>query len=65
MAANVRFDQSLKSALYQNTGGTLAMLKLAESFKSLQAFVHVSTSYCHCDQKILEEKVYEVPHNPR
>lgn len=59
MAANVRFDQPLKSALLMNTGGTLNMLELATEFKKLVSFVHVSTSYCHCDQTELEERPYE------
>ncbi|KAF2896425.1 hypothetical protein ILUMI_09748 [Ignelater luminosus] len=65
MAANVRFDQPLKTALIMNTGGTLKILELAENFKKLTAFVHVSTSYCHCDQTELKEEFYPAPHNPR
>lgn len=65
MAANVRFDQPLKSAVLLNTGGTKHLLDLACSFKKLAAFVHVSTSYCHCDEVVLEEKLYKAPHNPR
>ncbi|KAB0791432.1 hypothetical protein PPYR_03232 [Photinus pyralis] len=65
MAANVRFDQSLKTALVMNTGGTLMVLELIASFKRLRAFVHVSTSYCHCDETVLEERVYFAPHRPR
>lgn len=65
MAANVRFDQPLKTSLIMNTGGTLKILELAENFKKLTAFVHVSTSYCHCDQIELKEEFYPAPHNPR
>ncbi|RZC41503.1 fatty acyl-CoA reductase 1 [Asbolus verrucosus] len=65
MAANVRFDQPLKSAVLLNTGGTKNLLDLACSFKKLTAFVHVSTSYCHCNEVKLEEKLYKAPHDPR
>jgi len=65
VAANVRFDQPLKTALLMNTGGTLKVLELASRCKKLDAFIHVSTSYCHCDETILEEKIYKAPHDPR
>ncbi|KAF7269473.1 hypothetical protein GWI33_017473 [Rhynchophorus ferrugineus] len=65
MAANVRFDQLLKHAVLLNTGGTLNVLDLTCIFNKLKVFVHVSTSYCHCDQTKLEEKLYPAPHNPR
>uniref|UniRef100_A0AAR5Q7C2 Fatty acyl-CoA reductase n=2 Tax=Dendroctonus ponderosae TaxID=77166 RepID=A0AAR5Q7C2_DENPD len=65
MAANVRFDQPLKSAVLLNTGGTLNVLDLACRFKKVKVFVHTSTSYCHCDETRLEEKLYPAPHNPR
>ncbi|GLV36882.1 uncharacterized protein CBL_02283 [Carabus blaptoides fortunei] len=65
MAANVRFDQPLKSALLMNTGGALNVLEVAENFTNLKSFVHVSTAYCHCDETELEERPYEAPHAPR
>ncbi|XP_030767994.1 putative fatty acyl-CoA reductase CG5065 [Sitophilus oryzae] len=65
MAANVRFDQPLKNAVLLNTGGTLNVLDLVCTFKKLKVFLHVSTSYCHCDETKLEEKLYPSPHNPR
>ncbi|KAK4878652.1 hypothetical protein RN001_011158 [Aquatica leii] len=65
LAANVRFDQSLKTALNMNTRGTLQVLDLASTFQRLKVFVHVSTSYCQCDEVVLEEKVYPAPHRPR
>ncbi|XP_066144787.1 putative fatty acyl-CoA reductase CG5065 [Euwallacea fornicatus] len=65
MAANVRFDQPLKNAVMLNTGGTLNVLELVHRFKKLKVFVHTSTSYCHCNENNLEEKLYPAPHNPR
>jgi len=34
------------------------------SLKSTQVFVHVSTSYCHLDEKVLFEKAYPPPTDP-
>lgn len=65
MAANVRFDQALKPALLLNTGGALNVLEFALGLKNLKAFIHVSTCYCHCDETVLEEKIYPAPHNPK
>ncbi|XP_069702746.1 putative fatty acyl-CoA reductase CG5065 [Periplaneta americana] len=63
-AANVRFDQKLKNAVRFNTMGTRRVLQLAEDIKQLDAFVHVSTAYCHCDQPVLEEVPYPAPTDP-
>lgn len=63
-AANVRFDQTLREAVNNNTVGTLRMLKLAEKMKNLQIFLHVSTTYCHCRETILEERYYAARENP-
>ncbi|KAL3270896.1 hypothetical protein HHI36_021408 [Cryptolaemus montrouzieri] len=65
MAANVRFDQQLKNALMMNTLGAKRVLDLACNFSKLKSFVHVSTSYCHCEQTTLEEKTYPAPYDPR
>lgn len=29
-----------------------------------QAFIHVSTAYCHCDEEVLEERTYMTDVNP-
>ncbi|XP_059611991.1 putative fatty acyl-CoA reductase CG5065 [Phlebotomus argentipes] len=63
-AANVRFDQALKEAVNMNTQGTYRVLKLAETVTNLDAFVHVSTAYCQCDEPVLEERGYPAPHSP-
>lgn len=63
-AANVRFDQPLQGAVQFNTLGTHKMLQLAESMKNLKAFVHVSTTYCQCNEQVLEERRYPAKHHP-
>ncbi|XP_055382887.1 putative fatty acyl-CoA reductase CG5065 [Condylostylus longicornis] len=63
-AANVRFDQPLKQIIEMNLGGTEKMLKLAEKIRNLKVFTHVSTSYSHCKEDVLEEREYEIDHDP-
>ncbi|KAG8232899.1 hypothetical protein J437_LFUL012813 [Ladona fulva] len=63
-AATIRFDVSLKQAVLLNTRGTRCMLELARQIRQLEAFVHVSTAYCHLDEKVLYEKPYPPPADP-
>lgn len=63
-AANVRFDLKLREAVNFNLNGTLSVLRLAEKMKNLQVFVHVSTTYCHCEENVLEERYYKANENP-
>ncbi|XP_073831837.1 fatty acyl-CoA reductase wat-like [Musca autumnalis] len=58
VAATVRFDEDLKSAILLNTRGAYEMVKLAQELPKMKAFVHVSTAYCHPDRKVLDEKIY-------
>lgn len=64
MAANVRFDQPLKTELTFNIKGTLNALKLAERMKKIVSFIYVSTTFCHCEEMILQEKFYPAPQDP-
>ncbi|XP_050438445.1 fatty acyl-CoA reductase 1 [Adelges cooleyi] len=63
-AATIRFDESLRKAVLLNTRGTKLALELAKEMKNLKCFVHVSTSYCHLDEKVLYEKAYPPPADP-
>ncbi|XP_034659810.1 putative fatty acyl-CoA reductase CG5065 [Drosophila subobscura] len=63
-AANVRFDQPLRPMVLMNVVGTLKVLRLAEKMSNLQTLVHVSTSYCQCNESVLEERGYPAPQNP-
>lgn len=63
-AANVRFDQPLRPMVQMNVVGTLKLLQLAEKMASLQVIIHVSTSYCQCNESVLEERAYPAPQNP-
>ncbi|KAG6443936.1 putative fatty acyl-CoA reductase CG5065 [Manduca sexta] len=63
-AACVRFDMFIRDAVNMNTVGTKKVLELAEGVKNLEAFIHVSTSYCRCELDLLEEKLYPSKHRP-
>lgn len=63
-AATIRFDEPLRKAVLLNTRGTQMMLKLAKEMKKLEVFVHISTAYCHLDEKVLYEKPYPPPRDP-
>ncbi|XP_033223503.1 putative fatty acyl-CoA reductase CG5065 [Belonocnema kinseyi] len=63
-AATVRFDELLKRAVLLNTRGTKQMLDLAKEMKNLVLFAHISTAYCHLEEKLLGEKPYPPPADP-
>nr|XP_012220659.1 PREDICTED: putative fatty acyl-CoA reductase CG5065 [Linepithema humile] len=63
-AATVRFDELLKKAVLLNTRGTKQMIELAKEMKHLVLFVHISTAYCHLEEKVLGEKTYPPPADP-
>lgn len=60
-AASVRFDDPLKEAILMNTRGTREMLEFALTLKHLKVFLHVSTTFCNADYRVIEEKIYP-PH---
>lgn len=57
-AASVRFDDSLKNAILLNTRGTVEVMRLAEKLEEIRVVLHVSTTYCNPDKKIVEEIIY-------
>ncbi|CAG4949395.1 unnamed protein product [Parnassius apollo] len=63
-AATIRFDEELKKAVLLNVRGTKLILELAKECKKLKLFVHISTAYCHLQEKLLEEKPYPPPADP-
>ncbi|XP_047038839.1 fatty acyl-CoA reductase 1 [Helicoverpa zea] len=63
-AATIRFDEELKKAVLLNVRGTKLMVELAKTCKNLKLFIHISTSYCHLHEKLLEEQAYPPPADP-
>lgn len=47
-----------------NTTGTKRILDVCKKMTKLQAFLHLSTAFCYCDQEVLLEKVYDCPQDP-
>nr|CAI5862013.1 unnamed protein product [Callosobruchus analis] len=59
-AATIRFDEPLKKAVLLNVRGTKYMLDLAKECKKLLIFVHLSTAYCHLNEKVLRRRIYNL-----
>ncbi|XP_054280697.1 fatty acyl-CoA reductase wat-like isoform X2 [Macrosteles quadrilineatus] len=64
VAATVRFDEELSSAISINVRGTKAILDLAREMPNLKSMVHVSTAYSQCHLQQIEEKFYPSAYNP-
>ncbi|XP_025162816.1 fatty acyl-CoA reductase 1-like isoform X2 [Harpegnathos saltator] len=58
IAANVRFDITLKMSVLQNVKTTRDICILGEHMKNLVALVHVSTVYSQLDKQVIDEIVY-------
>ncbi|XP_071561646.1 uncharacterized protein [Temnothorax nylanderi] len=57
-AASVRFNDTLKYAIFVNTRATRDICILAQSMKNLKALVYVGTAFAHVNNPFIEEKVY-------
>ena len=64
-AATVRFDEDLTKSVAMNVRAVSSIIALARQIDNLEALVDVSTAYCNCDLKYIEEKIYPAPVNPR
>lgn len=58
-AASVRFDDSLKYAVFMNTRGTREIMEFARGLKNIKAIMHVSTTYSHPELKTVGEVIHE------
>ncbi|EFX77101.1 hypothetical protein DAPPUDRAFT_54566 [Daphnia pulex] len=58
LAATVRFDEELKSALQMNVKGPMYLLEICRKMKNLDAFVHVSTAFSFVDRQEIDEAIY-------
>ncbi|XP_067214362.1 putative fatty acyl-CoA reductase CG5065 [Linepithema humile] len=63
-AASLRLEAKLKDAIEMNTIGTKKVLDLAKQMKQLECFLHLSTAFCHVDQKELSERFFDSPDDP-
>lgn len=65
MAATVNFEAPLKTAVEMNVRGVQYVINLAKEMRNLKVMLHLSTTFCCCDQDILREQVYDWDVDPR
>lgn len=65
MAATLIFDAPLKVAVEMNVRGVQYVIELAKRMANLVAMVHLSTTFCCCDQEVLREEVYDSNVDPK
>ncbi|XP_053678515.1 putative fatty acyl-CoA reductase CG5065 [Anopheles nili] len=58
VAASVRFDDPLQTAILLNTRGTRELVHFAEKLPSLRVLMHVSSTYSNPDRYVIEEEIY-------
>ncbi|KAL6266507.1 hypothetical protein P5V15_003356 [Pogonomyrmex californicus] len=58
VAASVRFDESLKDAIFNNTRSTRDVCILAQRMKKIVVLLHISSTYTQTDKPIVEETLY-------
>lgn len=58
-AASVRFDDTLKYAVFMNTRGTREVMEFAKGLNSIKVVMHVSTTYSHPELKYVGERVHK------
>lgn len=58
VAATVRFDEKLKTAVPINIEATRDIINMAKEMTKLKSFMHVSSTYANCTDKIIAEKIY-------
>lgn len=61
VAATVRFDEKLKTAVAINVQGPREIVELCKRMTNLKAAVHVSTAYAQCAYRYIEERFYPAP----
>lgn len=66
VAATIKFNAPLNTAIKINVVGTYRTIQLAKSLKELSTYVYVSTAFCNCNNYtgIIEEKFYPTEYDP-
>ena len=64
-AATVRFDEELKKSVAMNIEAVASIIELAKEMKRLESVIDVSTAFCNCDLKHIDERIYDAPMDPR
>ncbi|XP_058830647.1 fatty acyl-CoA reductase wat [Topomyia yanbarensis] len=61
LAATVRFDEKMKTAMQINVKACRDILDLCYEMKHLKSIIYVSTAYTQCPQKEVDERFYDPP----
>ncbi|KAL2734722.1 fatty acyl-CoA reductase wat-like isoform X2 [Vespula maculifrons] len=61
VAATVRFNEKLKSAVAINIQSLNDVINLSKEMPKLKSFIHVSTAFANCIHELIEEKFYDPP----
>ncbi|ETN61391.1 hypothetical protein AND_006947 [Anopheles darlingi] len=61
LAATVRFDEKMKTAMQINVKACRDVLDLCHDMKHLKSVIYVSTAYTQCPQPVVEERFYDPP----
>jgi fatty acyl-CoA reductase len=64
MAASLKLEATLKPNVEMNLTGTKHVVDICKEMKNLVVLVHLSTAFCNCDQKVMQERVYDWPDKP-
>uniref|UniRef100_T1H873 Fatty acyl-CoA reductase n=1 Tax=Rhodnius prolixus TaxID=13249 RepID=T1H873_RHOPR len=64
LAASLKLEADLRTAVEHNTIGTLKLLTFAKTFEKLEAFVHISTTFCHPEEEEVKEALMKTPVDP-
>jgi len=64
-AATVRFDEELTKSVSMNIKAVSTVVNLAKQMKHLVSIIDVSTAYCNCELKEIDEKIYPAPVDPQ
>lgn len=65
VAATVRFDEKINTAVAINVRGTKEVIDFAKQCPLLVSMMHVSTAFSHCPRCFVEERFYPSPYDPQ
>ncbi|XP_049546653.1 fatty acyl-CoA reductase wat-like [Anopheles darlingi] len=63
-AADVRFDEPLRSLIHSNVRGTRDLMTIALQCRNLRIFLYISTAFSHCVREEIGEQFYEPKLDP-
>lgn len=64
LAASLKLEATLRPNIIINLLGTKYAIDIAKQMKNLIQMIHLSTAFCNVEPETVEEKVYDIPHDP-